>query len=192
MNQEKIGIFIKRKRIERGLTQEQLANNIGVSPKTVSRWERGLNVPDTSILQSLSVELQVTTTELMLGEEENKLKMNHEDYSNLGIYYSQNKINQNLKKLKKFVLAALMIALILLIDVSYGYFSASLSWKIHEKMIFPRGVIFSLLFDHTIINTEGIILTNMFYIFIFVLISNIFLILIYVGLILYQNKNHRQ
>lgn len=43
MNQEKIGIFIKRKRIERGLTQEQLATNLNVSPKTVSRWERGVS-----------------------------------------------------------------------------------------------------------------------------------------------------
>ena len=54
MNQDKIGLFIKRKRIEKGLTQEQLANLLYVSSKTVSRWERGLNIPDISKFESHS------------------------------------------------------------------------------------------------------------------------------------------
>lgn len=69
MNQEKIGLFIKRKRIEKGLTQDQLANLLYVSSKTISRWERGLNIPDISILENLSIELGVSVNEIMLGEE---------------------------------------------------------------------------------------------------------------------------
>lgn len=54
-------------------------------------------------------------------------------------------------------------------------------------MIFPNGIIYSIIFD-TAINNEGIILTNMFYIFILVLILNVLLIMIYVILNLFQNK----
>ena len=43
MDQEKIGSFIKEIRIEKGLTQEQLAEQLGVSQKSVSRWETGVS-----------------------------------------------------------------------------------------------------------------------------------------------------
>ena len=113
--------------------------------------------------------------------------MNRDDYSKLGIDYSLNEFNQKIIKLKKTILILLIFFLFLLMDVSYGYFSASLSWQINEKMIFPRGIVYSLLFESTV-NYEGIILTNMFYIFLIVLIINIVLILIYVILTLSQNQ----
>lgn len=174
MNQEKIGIFIKRKRIERGLTQEQLAINLNVSPKTVSRWERGLNIPDTSTLHSLSNELNVKVTELMLGKEED-----NQENKNLNNDFHKIEIIKNKNKYKKLVLILLIISLIILLDVSYGYFSASLFWQIQDKIIFPKGIIFSMMFNQEI-NNEGFILTNMFYIFILILILNVILVLIYV------------
>lgn len=163
-----------------------MAANLEVSSKTVSRWERGINIPDSTILQSLSIELGVTASELMIGEKINE-EMDSEEYTKLGIDYSLNEFNQNVNKFKQRILITLIFTLILLIDVSYGYFSASLSWQINEKMIFPRGIIYSLLFENAI-NYEGIILTNMFYIFIIVLIINVLLILIYVVLVLSQIK----
>lgn len=187
MNQEKIGLFIRTKRIEKGLTQEQLAANLEVSSKTVSRWERGLNIPDSTILQSLSIELGVTTSELMIGEVINE-EMDSEEYTKLGIDYSLKEFNQNVNKFKRRILITLIFTLILLMDVSYGYFSASLSWQINEKMIFPRGIIYSLIFSQEIVNYEGIILTNMFYLFILILLINILLILAYVFLTLSQTK----
>ena len=45
---KKIGIFLKELRKEKGLTQEQLAEKLLVSGRTVSRWETGLNMPDLS------------------------------------------------------------------------------------------------------------------------------------------------
>lgn len=187
MNQEKIGSFIRIKRIEKGLTQEQLAANLEVSSKTVSRWERGLNIPDSSILQSLSIELGVTTSELMIGEEK-KEEMDSEDYAKLGINYSLSEFNQKVNKLKRTILITLIFSLVLLMDVSYGYFSALLSWQINEKIIFPRGIIYSLIFNQEIANYEGIILTNMFYLFILIFLINIVFILVYVFLTLSQTK----
>jgi transcriptional regulator with XRE-family HTH domain len=69
MNQEKLGLLIRKKRVEKGLTQEQLASHLGVSPKTISRWERSLNIPDVSMLESLSLELGISVKDLIVGEE---------------------------------------------------------------------------------------------------------------------------
>lgn len=69
MNQSVIGQFIARKRKEKNLTQEQLAEKLRVSNKTISKWENGKCIPDYSIIQSLCKELEISIPELMDGEE---------------------------------------------------------------------------------------------------------------------------
>ena len=49
MNQEKIGEFIKKLRQDNNLTQKDLANKYNVTYQAVSKWERGLNIPDISL-----------------------------------------------------------------------------------------------------------------------------------------------
>ena len=75
MDQKKIGKFISEKRKELKLTQAQLAEKLGVTDKTVSRWENGNYMPDLSLLQQLSKELNVSINELLSGE-----KVSKEDY----------------------------------------------------------------------------------------------------------------
>ena len=53
MSQNKIGEFIQQSRKAKGLTQKDLGDQIGVSDKTISKWENGNSVPDTSILNEL-------------------------------------------------------------------------------------------------------------------------------------------
>ncbi len=69
MDQLATGKFILRKRKEKNLTQEQLAEKLGVSNKTISKWETGKCMPDYSIVRSLCEELGITIGELMDGEE---------------------------------------------------------------------------------------------------------------------------
>ena len=69
MNQTAIGSYIARKRREQNLTQEQLAQQLGVSNKTISKWENGKCMPDYSIIQTLCDALHVTLPELMDGED---------------------------------------------------------------------------------------------------------------------------
>ena len=69
MNQVSTGKFISNKRKEKNLTQEQLAEKLGVSNKTISKWETGKCMPDYSIVKSLCEELGITIAELMDGEE---------------------------------------------------------------------------------------------------------------------------
>ena len=71
MNQENIGKFIALKRKQKALTQEQLAEKIGVSNKSISKWENGKCMPDYSVLESLCSELDISISEFMNGAEEN-------------------------------------------------------------------------------------------------------------------------
>ena len=68
MNQEKIGKFIAECRKNKKLTQEKLAEKLGISDRAVSKWERGLNLPDASIMLKLCNILDINVNELLSGE----------------------------------------------------------------------------------------------------------------------------
>lgn len=68
MDNGKIGELIHRLRRERGLTQLQLAERLGVSDKAVSKWERGLGCPELSLLPDLAEALEVDMGKLLSGE----------------------------------------------------------------------------------------------------------------------------
>ena len=68
MNQQKIGGFLKELRQEKQITQEQLAEQMGVSRRTVSRWETGNNLPDLSVLVELADYYNVDLNEIFRGE----------------------------------------------------------------------------------------------------------------------------
>lgn len=68
MDQVKIGKFIAELRRKDGLTQEALGEKIGVTNKTVSRWENGNYMPDIEMLQLLAQEFKVSINELLSGE----------------------------------------------------------------------------------------------------------------------------
>ena len=69
MNQISIGSYIADKRRALNLTQEQLAETLGVSNKTISKWENGKCMPDYVVIQKLCEALHVTLPELMDGED---------------------------------------------------------------------------------------------------------------------------
>lgn len=68
MGQMKIGKFIAALRKEKCLTQEQLGEKLGVTNKTISRWENGNYMPDVEMLSLLSMEFGVSINELISGE----------------------------------------------------------------------------------------------------------------------------
>ena len=73
MNLIKIGNYIMTKRKELTLTQEQLAEKVGVSSKTISKWECGKSLPDHNIIELLCNVLKITTSELINGEDNSKI-----------------------------------------------------------------------------------------------------------------------
>ena len=75
MDLNKISNFIKTKRKELGITQDELAEKLFVTEKAISRWETGRGTPDISLLLPLSKELNIDVSEL-LNDEENKKNKN--------------------------------------------------------------------------------------------------------------------
>ena len=68
MNQEKIGKFIAECRRKKNMTQQDLAEKIGVSDRTIGNWENGRNMPDLSLFKPLCAELDITLNDLLSGE----------------------------------------------------------------------------------------------------------------------------
>lgn len=85
---------------EKGYTQEQLAEKLGVTNKTISRWENRHYMPDLSLLEPLSKELDITLNELLAGEEIVKEEAMEYSEQNLiqTIDYTDKKIKDEHKK----------------------------------------------------------------------------------------------
>lgn len=73
MNQKKIGSFLKELRKEKGITQEEFAENLNVSGRTVSRWETGVNMPDISLLVDIAGFFNVSIPEIINGERKSEI-----------------------------------------------------------------------------------------------------------------------
>ena len=67
MNNEQTGKLIKRLRLEKGMTQKKLSELLNVTEQAVSKWERGLGLPEISILPRLSEYLEININNMLLG-----------------------------------------------------------------------------------------------------------------------------
>ncbi|MBR3674166.1 MAG: helix-turn-helix domain-containing protein [Clostridia bacterium] len=94
MDNIKIGKYIAENRKKKNMTQEQLAEKIGVTSKTISRWENGNYMPDISLLKPLSEELDITLNDLLSGEKVEKEKYQEKLEENIinTINYSNKKV----------------------------------------------------------------------------------------------------
>ncbi|RGZ00483.1 XRE family transcriptional regulator [Clostridium sp. AM58-1XD] len=100
LNQEKVGQFIAELRKEKGMTQVELGERIGVTNKTISRWETGSYMPDLSTLECLCRELDININELLIGE-----RLNDQDFrreADLNIVSSLNR-EKSIWKRKKMI-----------------------------------------------------------------------------------------
>ena len=96
MNQEKIGKFIAQCRKNKKMTQQDLAEKLGVTDKSIGNWENGRNMPDLSLFKPLCEQLDITINDLMSGEviKEEKYQEKFEENIVNTIDYSTNKMNQ--------------------------------------------------------------------------------------------------
>lgn len=85
MDANKFGSFLAQLRKEQNMTQAELANKLQVTDKAVSRWERGIGLPDISTLEPLSEALHITVLELLRSEKLNQQDISPEDVSEVVI-----------------------------------------------------------------------------------------------------------
>ena len=116
MNQDKIGKFILELRKEKNMTQQELADKIGVTDRAISKWENGRGLPDLSLMKPLCDELGISINEFISGE-----KIDKKEYQDKFEENVLNTINYSQKQIKKARNKyAIIIGIIILILTSYG------------------------------------------------------------------------
>ena len=115
MNQEKIGSFLAECRKNKKLTQEQLAEKLGVTNKSISRWENGKTMPDYSILDDLCKILEIDVNEFLSGEKIKKEEIQVHTIENLDSilkeYYKMKK-QKNIFKIVAILTGCIAVSLI--------------------------------------------------------------------------------
>ncbi len=94
MDQVKIGKFISEVRKQRNLTQKELAEKLGVSDKTISKWECGNSAPDISYLEALCNSLGISVNELLSGEYLSDTSYSEKAEENIMQLMKENQINK--------------------------------------------------------------------------------------------------
>lgn len=118
MNQEKIGKFILKLRKEKNLTQQELANKLGVTDKAISKWENGRGMPDLSLLKPLCDVFGISINDLLSGEISNEdVIIKDENIINV-IDYSVNKHKKEVKKFRIIIFGIVLIVFMFLIDIN--------------------------------------------------------------------------
>lgn len=134
MDYEKIGNFIHLKRKEKGLTQRELAEKIGVTDKAVSKWERGLGAPDISILEILAQSLGISVIEILKGDNilqkdlpDDKMVINVLNYSK---EQNKKKIKRMLERVIAFIIIFISVILLILNIESIIRLNKKYEWEL--------------------------------------------------------------
>ena len=122
MNQEKIGKYIQELRKEKGLTQEVLAEKLGITKNAVSKWERGISLMDLSLLKPLSEILDVSITEILSGD-----RIDDKSLKNVSEEVVKNTVEYSDKKIKKSRIKNIIFSILLVIGLMFVCF---LSYKL--------------------------------------------------------------
>ena len=120
MDQGKIGDFISELSKQKKMTQAELGDIVGVTGKAVSRWERGLNLPDRMIMNKVSEALGVSTTELLNGERVVDLsKDNLDEITKNSVEYYKKKLIAKFKKIGLISISVLILFTLLIFMIFY-------------------------------------------------------------------------
>lgn len=115
MNQILIGSFLAKKRKEKNMTQAVLAERLGVSNKTISKWETGKCIPDYNRIEPLCKVLKITVPELLDGEEKagNSVRV-YDEAQILDLIKRTQSLEQQRRALYGFILTIMGLVLLLL------------------------------------------------------------------------------
>lgn len=140
MNQEKIGKFIAECRKGKNMTQQELAEKLGVSDRTIGNWENGRNMPDLSLFKPLCKELGITLNDLMSGE-----KVKEKEYQEKleeNIINTINYTNKKIENRNTFIGLTFITFGILISITAVAIFPSESSWGSFYSVL---GAIISLI-----------------------------------------------
>ena len=138
MDQYDIGLFIASKRREQNLTQVQLAEKLGISNRTVSKWETGKTMPDYSVIESLCQVLKISVSELIAGKEkepDTNISSNEEELALLSFKIEQLEKNKKTQiEANKKLKTGISFGSVLAVVISYTQWH-SIGWAIFHGML---------------------------------------------------------
>ena len=140
MNQEKIGKFIANCRKQKNMTQQELAEKLGVSDRTIGNWENGRNMPDLSLFKPLCNELNISLNDLMSGEKVKEKE--YQDKLEENIINTINYTNKKIENKNNYIGLILIIFGILISITAVSIFPSESSWGSIYSVL---GVIISLI-----------------------------------------------
>ena len=172
MNQEKIGKFIATCRKKQNLTQEQLAEKLGITYKAVSKWECGKGLPDASIMMELCKILKITVNDLLSGEKVDKEHYQKKLEQNIidTIDYTYQKVSEK----NKSIAMMNMFAGLGLTFIAFTIFPSESSWGSIYSII---GLVISLI-GFSKMNKKETYLKRILYNFIYIAVFLIVLLII--------------
>ena len=148
MDQKKIGSFLRELRKNEGLTQEQVAEKLGISSRTISRWETGAYMPDISMLVGIAEMYDVDVREIIDGErKEENMDSEVKEVAEKMADYSTMEKNNMLKWFKMMGIGTMIISLCLIILNFVRPFAMrdlmpSLEWRmIFANLISPNALL---------------------------------------------------
>ena len=124
MDQQKIGRFLKVLRKEKNMTQEQLAEILNVSGRSVSRWETGSNMPDLGVLVELADFYGVDIKEIIDGERKSE-NMNYEEKKTIEkiVEYTGSEKQKKARKINRYFILGLACIVVVLLDHQFNVLS---------------------------------------------------------------------
>lgn len=128
MNQIKIGQFIAKCRKDKNLTQEQLAEKLGVSNKSISKWENGKCMPDLSLFHQLCKILDITINDLMSGEKVDNQEYVNKLETNIVNMVSDIKRKEHKKKVKTMIICSIFIVVLWILTAIYNCYEIDVKY----------------------------------------------------------------
>ena len=166
MDQKKIGSFLKELRKEKGITQEEFAEKLNVSGRTVSRWETGANMPDISLLVEISEFFDISIPEIINGERKSET-MNEE------IKEVADKLSDYANAEKETIIKNIRIHSIMGTIALFVYCTLELSGAVLQNVIFEKIASYCetlalvtvlMIMLHVIFSTVALLDNNMVYV----------------------------
>ena len=128
MNQEKISVFIQQTRKEKGMTQKELADMLGISDKTISKWETGKGMPDMDFLMPLCNALEININELLSGEKISSTNYSEKAEENIMSLLKENREHKKGTTIQ--VVTGIVLGLIALFSMIFVSGFSSIAWFI--------------------------------------------------------------
>lgn len=135
MNQEKIGKFIAECRKEKNLTQVQLAEKLNMSYKSISKWETGRGMPDSSIMLELCNYLGISVNELLSGEHLKEQEYQEKANENIISIAKESDKNRKIKNRIIVVIVAIFLCLLLIFIINIAYKNIETNVKYDDRLI---------------------------------------------------------